>query len=177
MDGEHAFSAAIILVMVNVAFAPVPSTSTAMSTALHVLHGMAEKGNEHIRSRHNMLLQLYSTFTHADANNTWHPYAESFTPAAEGGSGGGGVDPQHENCSSFPMAGGTPVFTAGGPVAAAAADASSGQPATPPVADVGNWISAYENLDSGMDLYWDLFVDATRGEGEGFEGEQIFSFE
>ncbi|KAG5297274.1 C6 transcription factor [Histoplasma ohiense] len=61
MDGEHAFSAAIILVMINIAFPYNLRDRAAMVLALDVLNGMAEKGNLHIRSLHRLLLGLYHT--------------------------------------------------------------------------------------------------------------------
>lgn len=59
MDGEHAFSAAIILVMVNIAFPYNARDRAAMNMALEVLNGIAEKGNSHIKSLHRLLLSLY----------------------------------------------------------------------------------------------------------------------
>lgn len=61
MDGEHAFSAAIILVMVNIAFPYNTRDRASMELALDVLNGMAEKGNAHIKSLHRLLLNLCST--------------------------------------------------------------------------------------------------------------------
>ncbi|QSS51219.1 C6 transcription factor [Histoplasma capsulatum var. duboisii H88] len=61
MDGEHAFSAGIILVMINIAFPYNLRDRAAMVLALDVLNGMAEKGNLHIRSLHRLLLSLYHT--------------------------------------------------------------------------------------------------------------------
>lgn len=58
MDGEHVFSAAIILVMVNIAFPPNPRDRSAMELALQVMSGIAEKGNSHIKSLHRLLLNL-----------------------------------------------------------------------------------------------------------------------
>lgn len=59
MDGEHAFSAAIILVMINIAFPYNERDRAAMELALDVLNSMAEKGNSHIGSLHQLLLKLY----------------------------------------------------------------------------------------------------------------------
>ncbi|PGH09853.1 hypothetical protein AJ79_05579 [Helicocarpus griseus UAMH5409] len=61
MDGEHAFSAAIILVMINIAFPYNARDRAAMKLALDVLNNMAEKGNSHIRSLHRLLLNLCRT--------------------------------------------------------------------------------------------------------------------
>lgn len=63
MDGEHAFSAALVLVMANVAFPYDERDATAMEQALSVLKDMAERGNEYIRARHALLLNLRSTLS------------------------------------------------------------------------------------------------------------------
>lgn len=60
MDGEHAFSAALVLVMVNIAFATNPRDSAAMDKAMSVLQSMGEKGNGQIRSRYQLLKNLQS---------------------------------------------------------------------------------------------------------------------
>ena len=60
MDGEHAFSAALTLVMVNVSFPFNQRDAAAMETALSVLRGMAEKGNEYIQARLTLLANLRS---------------------------------------------------------------------------------------------------------------------
>jgi proline utilization trans-activator len=61
MDGEHAFSASLTLVMVNVAFPYNERDAKAMETALSVLKGMAEKGNEYIQARLSLLMNLRAT--------------------------------------------------------------------------------------------------------------------
>ncbi|KAH8803507.1 C6 transcription factor [Xylogone sp. PMI_703] len=58
MDGEHLFSAAIILVMVNIAFPCNARDHTAMKSALDVMNSMAEKGNAHLKSLNQLLLNL-----------------------------------------------------------------------------------------------------------------------
>jgi proline utilization trans-activator len=58
MDGEHLFSAAIILVMVNIAFPQNARDRAAMELALDVMNGMAEKGNSYIKSLHRLLMNL-----------------------------------------------------------------------------------------------------------------------
>ena len=63
MDGEHAFSAAIVLVMVCVAFPPNADNTFAMEAALSTLENMARKGNHHIEARHQLLVQLSSVAT------------------------------------------------------------------------------------------------------------------
>lgn len=80
MDGEHAFSAALVLVMVNIAFASNLNDSSAMDTAMSVLQGMAEKGNSHIRSRYQLLKNLQSMI-HSSLYSP--PYASQSTNSAQ----------------------------------------------------------------------------------------------
>lgn len=61
MDGEHAFSAALTLVMVNVAFPYNEREAMALETALGILNGMAERGNEYIQARRKLLMDVLST--------------------------------------------------------------------------------------------------------------------
>ncbi len=61
MDGEHAFSTSLTLVMVNFAFPYNKRDAKAMETALSVLRGMAEKGNEYIQARLSLLMNLRAT--------------------------------------------------------------------------------------------------------------------
>jgi len=64
MDGEHAFSTSLTLVLVNVAFPYNERDSSAMDTALSVLRGMAEKGNEYIQARLKLLMDLRASMGH-----------------------------------------------------------------------------------------------------------------
>ncbi|OBT83385.1 hypothetical protein VE02_08370 [Pseudogymnoascus sp. 03VT05] len=68
MDSEHAFSAAIILMMVNIAFPYNAGDRAAMNMAMEVLNGIVHKGNSHIRSLHRLLLSLYpmTRWEHSD---------------------------------------------------------------------------------------------------------------
>lgn len=68
MDGEHAFSAALILVMVNVAFPYNDRDARSMELALSILSDMAEKGNDYIRGRHELLLNLWSAMSRQAGN-------------------------------------------------------------------------------------------------------------
>ena len=61
MDGEHIFSAALVLVMVNAAFPDSARDAMAMDTALSVLQSMAQKGNSYIKARHALLVNLQSS--------------------------------------------------------------------------------------------------------------------
>ncbi|KAI4846988.1 hypothetical protein E4T45_06998 [Aureobasidium sp. EXF-8846] len=68
MDGEHAFSAAIVLVMVCVAFPATRSDIASMDQALELLRGMAEKGNTYIAARHQLLFDLRSLISLPPSN-------------------------------------------------------------------------------------------------------------
>lgn len=63
MDGEHAFSAALVLVMANVAFPYNDRHARSMTSAMSILETMADKGNEYIRARHELLVKLQSTMS------------------------------------------------------------------------------------------------------------------
>lgn len=67
MDGEHAFSTSLTLVLVNVAFPYNERDASAMNTALSVLRGMAEKGNEYIQARLKLLMNLNASMGHQQA--------------------------------------------------------------------------------------------------------------
>ena len=58
MDGEHAFSAAIILVMMCIAFPFSNENTSAMNQALDLLQGMAERGNSNLAARYRLLDQV-----------------------------------------------------------------------------------------------------------------------
>jgi hypothetical protein len=60
MDGEHIFSATIVLVMVCAAFPADSASQAAMGTGLRLLHGMGERGNSHMGARHELLARLLS---------------------------------------------------------------------------------------------------------------------
>ncbi|EXJ82167.1 hypothetical protein A1O1_08236 [Capronia coronata CBS 617.96] len=61
IDGEQAFSAALLLVMVNIAFPYKEMDAYAMDTSLQVLQGMAEGGNRYIRACHALLTKIRET--------------------------------------------------------------------------------------------------------------------
>lgn len=78
MDGEHAFSAALVLVMVNVAFPYNDRDARSMELALSILSGMAEKGNEYIRGRHELLVNLWWAMSRQAGNVV--PEDATFSP-------------------------------------------------------------------------------------------------
>ncbi|EXJ77315.1 hypothetical protein A1O3_09541 [Capronia epimyces CBS 606.96] len=61
IDGEQAFSAALLLVMVNIAFPYKEMDAVAMNTSLLVLQGMAGRGNKYIRACHSLLTKIRDT--------------------------------------------------------------------------------------------------------------------
>ncbi|KAM3531301.1 hypothetical protein NHJ13051_000869 [Beauveria bassiana] len=61
MDGEHIFSATIVLVMVCAAFPASSVNMSAMNTGLGLLCSMSERGNTHIGARYEVLFRLLST--------------------------------------------------------------------------------------------------------------------
>ncbi|KID78564.1 Proline utilization trans-activator [Metarhizium brunneum] len=60
MDGEHIFSASIVLVMVCAAFPTNIANTTAMNAGLSLLRGMGERGNSHMGARYELLAKLHS---------------------------------------------------------------------------------------------------------------------
>lgn len=62
MDSEHAFSAAIVLVMVCVTFPINQQTTSSMIAALELLRSMSKRGNSHMAARYELLNRLRTTF-------------------------------------------------------------------------------------------------------------------
>ena len=60
MDGEHAFSATIVLVMVCGAFSTNMDTIRAMNAGLDLLRDMSQRGNSHMGARYELLAHLKS---------------------------------------------------------------------------------------------------------------------
>ncbi|RDA89500.1 hypothetical protein CP533_6808 [Ophiocordyceps camponoti-saundersi (nom. inval.)] len=60
MDGEHIFSASIVLVMACAAFPANAANSMAMQTGLGLLRYLGERGNSHIGARYELLLALHA---------------------------------------------------------------------------------------------------------------------
>ncbi|KAK2052527.1 fungal-specific transcription factor [Colletotrichum caudatum] len=61
MDGEHIFSASIVLVMVCVAFPTDSSNTLAMNAGLDLLKAMGERGNTYMGARYELLANLRCT--------------------------------------------------------------------------------------------------------------------
>ncbi|KAH6605214.1 fungal specific transcription factor [Trichoderma cornu-damae] len=60
MDGEHIFSATIVLVMVCTAFPDNAANTLAMTAGLGLLRNMGERGNSHMGARYELLASIYS---------------------------------------------------------------------------------------------------------------------
>src|SRR5262245_45341248 len=82
MDSEHAFAAAIVLVMVCVVFPPTAENTVAMTAALHLLRTMASRGNTHIGSRLRLLEQLRCISTGESSPPPPTPFAPPGSGAA-----------------------------------------------------------------------------------------------
>lgn len=80
MDSDYAFSAAIVLVMICVAFPTNEQNNESMNAALNLLRGIAHRGNSHLAARYRLLAHLRATFV---------PFA---TPVSVGGSRPGPSD-------------------------------------------------------------------------------------
>lgn len=62
MDSDYAFSAAIVLVMICVAFPTNEQNNESMNAALNLLRGIAHRGNSHLAARYRLLAHLRATF-------------------------------------------------------------------------------------------------------------------
>ncbi|PFH62898.1 hypothetical protein XA68_11217 [Ophiocordyceps unilateralis] len=60
MDGEHIFSASIVLVMACAAFPANAANTLAMQTGLGLLRYMGERGNSHMGARYELLASLHA---------------------------------------------------------------------------------------------------------------------
>ena len=60
MDGEHIYSATIVLVMVCAAFPADTASTLAMNAGLGLLRAMGERGNSHMGARYELLAKLYT---------------------------------------------------------------------------------------------------------------------
>ncbi|KAF2136164.1 uncharacterized protein K452DRAFT_354054 [Aplosporella prunicola CBS 121167] len=145
MDGEHIFSAAIVLVMINLAFPFNERDRKSMKMALEVLCGMAEKGNSHMRARHELLMKLCNIAT-IPCRGT------ETSPASFGGKDTGEdpatlyVTPSTIPATNFPLFENEPGLLQ-----------SIGS------LDGGIWEEGYGNIDIGIDLDWTHWTEAVQG--------------
>jgi proline utilization trans-activator len=87
MDGEHIFSATIVLVMVCVAFPANDRNTLAMNAGLELLKGMAQRGNSHMGARYELLAHLRNVivpgaggFAAANTAQTMALFPTTFAP-------------------------------------------------------------------------------------------------
>jgi len=144
MDREHLVSAAIVLVMVNIALTPNSVDYEAMQLALNVLGSMAEKGNKYVETRLRLLQDLSSWVSHGSrVDNQFESSARldytaenapgltsSFDTLAFGG--------QHNDFSFEDM------FPADG------------------TADIEFWEEGYGNPGVDIDVTWEQFSEVAR---------------
>ncbi|KAK7407831.1 Transcriptional activator [Neonectria punicea] len=176
MDGDDAFSAALILVMVSIAFPPTPREHEAMTQALEVLRGMADRGNGHIGARRQSLLNLQTMINKVPSA---HPIiATSTTPMFEAG-----LDPlpapgdTFTGCGDLGTAdnGNSTVEDAGGSgLAGLFPSLDPSAACNMPLSDLGDttedmslWEEVYGNADLGMDFDWNEATRIAKGYGDG----------
>ena len=78
MDGEHIFSATIVLVMMCIAFPAHTATTQAMNAGLDLLRGMAERGNSHMGARYELLVHLRSSSIPGDSEAPLSMWSHQF---------------------------------------------------------------------------------------------------
>ncbi|EKG13247.1 Transcription factor fungi [Macrophomina phaseolina MS6] len=151
MDGEHIFSAAIVLVMANLAFPHSDRDYAAMEKALDVLRGMAERGNGHIRARHELLIKLRGSSTNSSSNNT----SAGISPLSAS-------DPPPMT-TSLPLVG-MPVVESGAEVLHPF-DIGAALPGLQYTGDVNLWEEGYGDLSAAVDFDWTSWTEAAQGSG------------
>ena len=77
MDGEHVFSASIVLVMACASLPDSETNTSSMNVGLGLLRSMAERGNSYMAARYELLAHLRDAVVVGAAN------AATDTPAAE----------------------------------------------------------------------------------------------
>jgi hypothetical protein len=147
IDGEQAFSAALLLVMVNIAFPYKEMDASAMNTSLQVLQGMAEGGNRYIRACHSLLTKIRDTIK------------PKISPTGPGGADGSdGSEHEHERQP------GHAVYhipqdketSPTGLMAVAIATPPAQDPAWPVDMgdDLGLWSEVLDSIGIDMDRHW-----------------------
>ncbi|KAK0706192.1 fungal-specific transcription factor [Lasiosphaeria miniovina] len=163
MDGEHVFSAAIVLVLACAALPPNATSTRAMNAGLGLLRAMAERGNSHMGTRYELLAHLRSAAAMMPATP-----AAAFTSPAASLFGVTSAHGKRDSTASFGLAlAGHGDYTAAAAAAAddmamfVMADAARGPlPDEPFLDDMGNgtdfmlWEEGFANpaLDAGYDL-------------------------
>ena len=151
MDGEHAFSAALVLVMINVAFPFNTEDGAAMEAALELLREMAERGNSHIRARHRLLMDLRSVIGQVPPSSVLDKQSVSLGTAAG---------------ETFAESLG--YFATHNPYFDATADLSGTLFALDTTEDVRLWDEVSGNIGIGMDVDWIEAARSLRAEASTF---------
>ncbi|KAJ4167509.1 Transcriptional activator [Fusarium falciforme] len=177
MDGDDAFSEALILVMVDIAFPPTPREHEAMKQALEILRGMANHGNGHIGARRQSLLNL-QTMIHKVPSAS--PATPTVTSAFEAGfdpvlSGLGNVLTDWSDGGEASTGIGS-IGDAEGSGSGIAGAFPSLDPSTAfnlpfsglgtTMEDMSLWEEVYGNMDVGMDFDWNEAARIANGYGE-----------
>jgi len=148
MDGDDAFSAALILVVVNIAFPRSPREEEAMNQALEVLRGMADRGNSHIRARRQSLLKLQTMMEKMPSSS---PVTTTTTPAVETATRQE-IPLEDTGCSGGEIEGGMAET-----LPSVDSTATLNQPfldAGGLIEDTSLWEEIYGNMDLWMDFDW-----------------------
>ncbi|GAB1212164.1 hypothetical protein ATERTT37_001294 [Aspergillus terreus] len=82
LDGEYAFSAALILVMVNAVFPHNDANARTMEMALNLLRSMADRGNTYLGARHALLLELQSAIGPSGSRKSGNTMEAPVTPSS-----------------------------------------------------------------------------------------------
>jgi proline utilization trans-activator len=126
--------------MVNIAFPPNPQDRAAMDSALNILGGMADKGNNHMKARHQLLVNLRSS-----AYRLQHARVAPYNPFKHDQYGG--ADQTSDLSNDEMLSGPTPSLEA--------TAAFSGELPDNTTEDVDLWEQVYGDLSLGMDFDWD----------------------
>ncbi|KAH6991372.1 fungal-specific transcription factor domain-containing protein [Ilyonectria sp. MPI-CAGE-AT-0026] len=163
MDGDDAFSAALTLVMVAIAFPPMPREHEAMTQALEVLRGMADRGNDHIRARRQSLLNLQAMVNKVPPASPAIPATSAFEA---------GLDPllsgtEQERAPGDAFTGCANLGAADNGVGSVGdAEGSGSGVAGATTEDMSLWEEVYGNIDVGMDFDWNEVARIAKGFGE-----------
>lgn len=144
MDGEHIFSATIVLVMVCTAFPDNAANTFAMTTGLNLLRNMGERGNSHMGARYELLENIYSGSSIMDTSSPRHDFAmmSPESQAADASIKGKGAVPPRISMAPYPI---NPYSTA---------TSSANGPLTFPVVDNDALNEPFydDSVSTGMDF-------------------------
>ncbi|KAK0705699.1 fungal-specific transcription factor domain-containing protein [Lasiosphaeris hirsuta] len=184
MDGEHVFSAAIVLVMVCAAFPADEANTEAMDTGLEILRGMAERGwNSHMGARYELLTQLRSVFMPGEAapapaffGGVSTPWSGVYSPASDFLGAQVGVSPGL-NFAELPRAAEAVLQENASGTRAIGSEVVGGGDVDDPLAATFSWIDHTMSGDVSMfdDDAMDR-VDAVGSDGPSADGAVVMDF-